>query len=73
MNSALPMHFFTSKDWLTNFTKPSSSKLKFELFMLKFTWLFHIPSYFVSEQVFPFFLGALLNAYISVRAMVITS
>lgn len=67
-------------DWLTNSIKPSSLKLKVELFKFKLTCLFHIPSCSVSGTIslqnlagVSFFPGVLLNAYILVGAVAITS
>lgn len=80
MNPTWPGCYFTSTGWLRNSTRPSSSKLKFELFRLKFTCPFHIPYYSVSGTLslqnwlgFSFSPATLLNAYILVGAVAITS
>ena len=51
MNLALNHVLFHFHELLTNVSKPSSSKFKFELLKLKFTCLSHIPSYSFSGTV----------------------
>lgn len=51
MSPALSRVLFHFMGWLTNSTKPSSFKLKFELFKLKLTCLSHIPSCFVNGTI----------------------